>query len=52
MTLKRYRAKIKLPIGVQEVEVQADGLWSARQLIESMYGSGSIFIGPWEVLGG
>ena len=46
MTLKRFRARVKLPVGTQEVCVEADGLYNAKQMLEAQYGRGSVLWGP------
>ena len=51
MALKTYRVRVKLAVGVQEVVVQADSLWNARQMVEAQFGPGSVFWGPVEVRG-
>ncbi len=50
MTLKRFRARIKLPIGNQEVFVQADSLVNAKRMLEGQYGAGSVIFGQVELL--
>ena len=49
MPLKTYRVRVKLPVGTQEITVQADSVWNARMMIEAQYGPGSVFWGPVEV---
>ena len=48
MTTKTFKAKIKLKSGVQEITVQADSYFKAKEMIEAQYGKGCIFSGPTE----
>ena len=48
--LKRFRARIKLAIGTQEVMIEADSLFNAKQMLEGQYGTGSVIWGPVEML--
>ena len=48
MLTKRYRARVKLPLGTQEVILEADSLFNARQMLEAQYGPGSVIFGPVE----
>lgn len=52
MNLKRFRARIKLPIGTTEVVIDADSLISAKQMLEAQYGQGNVIWGPVEMLTG
>ena len=40
--LKRFRARIKLPIGTQEVFIEADNLTNAKQMLEAQFGIGNV----------
>ena len=40
--LKRFHARVKLPIGNQEVFLEADSLSNARQMLEAQYGTGNV----------
>ena len=40
--LKRFRARIKLPIGTQEVFIEADSLTNARLMLQAQYGAASV----------
>lgn len=46
MATKTYSAKIRLKSGIQEVTVQADSYFKAKEMLEAQYGKGSIFSGP------
>jgi len=48
MATKTFKAKIKLKSGIQEVTVQADSYFKAKEMLEAQYGKGSIFMGPTE----
>lgn len=48
MTVKIWAAKIRLKSGIQEITVQADNYFKAKEIIETQYGKGSIFSGPTE----
>lgn len=48
MAVKTYKAKIKLKSGLQEITVQADNIFKAKEMIEAQYGKGIIFSGPTE----
>ena len=50
MTPKRYRAWIKLPIGRQEVRIEANSILNAKMMLEGQYGVGSVLTGPVELL--
>jgi hypothetical protein len=47
---KHFKALIKLPIGTQEVRVEADSFYNAKMLLEGQYGVGSVLTGPIELL--
>jgi len=50
MATKTYKAKIRLPSGrTQEVTVEADNTYNAKEMLEEQYGQGSIFSPPTEV---
>jgi hypothetical protein len=50
MATKTWKAKIKLKSGsIQEVVVQADSYFNAKEMLGTQYGKGSIFSGPSEV---
>jgi hypothetical protein len=40
--MKRFHARVKLPIGMQEVFIEADNLTNARQMLEAQYGRGNV----------
>jgi len=40
--MKHFKAYIKLPIGQQEVQIEADSLANARMLLEAQYGVGKV----------
>jgi hypothetical protein len=47
LALLTWVATIRLPSGnQQEVRVQADSQWNARQMLERLYGRGSVLFGP------
>lgn len=46
MATKIWKAKIKLKSGIQEITVQADSYFKAKDMIEAQYGKGCIFSGP------
>ena len=46
MATKLWTAKIKLKSGVQDVSIQADTYFKAKEMLEAQYGKGSIFVGP------
>ncbi len=46
MATKTYKAKIKLKTGYQDVTVQADDTFKAKEMLEMQYGKGPIFSGP------
>jgi len=48
MATRTFKAKIRLKSGIQEVTVQADNYFKAKEMLEAQYGKGSIFIGPTE----
>lgn len=49
MATKLFKAKIKLKSGsLQDVTVQADHYFNAKEMLESQYGKGCIFSGPVE----
>lgn len=48
--LKRYRARVKLPVGTQEVVIEADGVSAAKMMLEAQFGPGAVLWGPVEVL--
>ena len=50
MSNKRYRARVKLPLGTTEIMIEADSVFNARQMLEAQYGRGSVIWGPVEVL--
>ena len=45
MAAKTFTAKIQLKSGIQEVTVQADNYFIAKEMLEAQYGKGSIFSG-------
>jgi hypothetical protein len=45
MATRTYKAKIKLKSGIQEVTIQADSPFKAKEMLEAQYGKGSIFGG-------
>ena len=50
MALKTFTAKIFLPKGgTQEIMVQADDVFKARDIIKMQYGNPKLFSGPTEV---
>jgi hypothetical protein len=49
MVTKTWKAKIKIGSGIQEVTVQADSFFKAKEMLEAQYGKGSIWMGPTEV---
>ncbi|WP_428489512.1 hypothetical protein [Rhodopila sp.] len=46
MPIHTFTAKIKLKSGVQEVTLQADNYFKAKEMLEAQYGKGTIFSGP------
>ena len=48
MATRTFKAKIRLKSGIQEVTVQADNYFKAKEMLEAQYGKGSIFVGPTE----
>ena len=46
MAAKTFRAKIKLKHGTQDITVQADDVFKAKEMIEAQYGKGCLFSGP------
>ena len=42
MNMKRFRAYVKLPIGQQEVFIEASSLDNARMMLEAQYGAGKV----------
>jgi len=50
MAVKIYEVKIKVPKGMpQWIQVQANSINNARQMVEAQYGKGCILGGPKEV---
>ena len=49
MATRTYKAKIRLKSGIQEVTVQADNYFKAKEMLEAQYGKRSIYSGPSEV---
>lgn len=48
--MKTFKANMRMSNGrVIEVRVQAKSLMDAKDLLETQYGKGSIFTGPFEV---
>lgn len=47
--MKTFKAKILLKNGsVQEVRVQADNFWNAKDMIDAQYGNPTYFLQPVE----
>ena len=47
MSATTWRATIRLPNGnQQEVRIQADSYWNARQMVEVQYGKQNLLFGP------
>jgi len=51
VTTRRFKARIKLPLGTTEVVIESDGIFNAKQMLEAQYGPGTVIWGPVEVLG-
>jgi len=49
MATKTFKAKIRLKSGIQEVTVQAESYFNAKDMIEANDSKGLIFSGPTEV---
>jgi hypothetical protein len=50
MSLKTWKANIKLKSGIQEVRIQADNFNNAKAMLEATYGKGSISFGPIQII--
>lgn len=42
MLNKRFRARVKLPIGTTEIVIEADSLFNARQMLQAQYGQDAV----------
>lgn len=49
MTMKTYRARVKVGGSSREVRIQAGSYFDAKALLEAQYGKGCITFGPVEV---
>ena len=47
--MKTWKAKLKLSSGFVDVTVQAPDFYSAKDIIEGMYGKENVWGGPWFV---